>query len=140
MPFEKGKSGNPSGRPRGVQDKRRRYRALLDQHAPALIERAVELALEGDTSALKMCIDRILPTLKAQPLTVSIPCLENAETLADKSREVLNALSKGEITNDSALALLKAIETTGKIIETDELEARLQALESKLNDQSNAQN
>lgn len=65
MAFKKGQSGNPTGRPKGSKDKRTAYRELLEPHAPALIEKAVSMALEGDTTAMKICLDRLLPTVKA---------------------------------------------------------------------------
>lgn len=65
MAFQEGQSGNPAGRPKGSKDKRTELRELLEPHAPALIEKAVSMALEGDTTAMKMCLDRILPAMKS---------------------------------------------------------------------------
>jgi hypothetical protein len=71
--FEKGQSGNPAGKPKGAKDKRTELRELLRPHAPALVEKAVELALNGDLTALKLCLDRIMPPLKATPECVALP-------------------------------------------------------------------
>ena len=65
MTFERGQSGNPTGRPPGTKDKRTALRELLEPHAPALIEKAVSLALEGDITAIKICLDRLIPALKS---------------------------------------------------------------------------
>ena len=65
MKFEKGKSGNPKGKPKGAKDKRTELRALLEPHAPALIQKAVDMALAGDTVALKLCLDRIIPSMRS---------------------------------------------------------------------------
>ena len=60
--FRKGQSGNPSGRPRGARNKTTRaVEALLDGEAEALTRKAIERALEGDTTALCLCLDRLLP-------------------------------------------------------------------------------
>lgn len=64
MTFQSGQSGNPNGRPKGIVDKRVKLRQLLEPHAERLIEKVVELALAGDISALKICIDRLIPRLK----------------------------------------------------------------------------
>ncbi len=45
--FKKGQSGNPAGRPKGIKDRRVKYRELLEQHTPALVSKTVELALGG---------------------------------------------------------------------------------------------
>lgn len=71
MAFKKGKSGNPKGRPAGTGDKRRELRALLEPHASALIEKAVQMALGGDTTALRLCLDRIIPPMRAIELESS---------------------------------------------------------------------
>lgn len=63
--FMKGQSGNPAGRPKGIPDKRTQMRELFEPHAEALIDKAVQLALAGDTTALRMCLERIIPPMKA---------------------------------------------------------------------------
>lgn len=64
--FEKGQSGNPAGRPKGIADKRTELKSLLEPHAPALVQKVVEKALNGDMQALKICIDRLIPPAKVQ--------------------------------------------------------------------------
>jgi hypothetical protein len=61
-PFEKGRSGNPAGRPPGTGKRATQaMQLLLDGEAQALTRKAVELALDGNTMALRMCLDRIGP-------------------------------------------------------------------------------
>jgi hypothetical protein len=58
-PFAKGHSGNPGGRPRGsINRSTRAAQLLLDGEATALSRKAVELALAGDPTALRLCLDR----------------------------------------------------------------------------------
>lgn len=40
-------------------------RELLEIHAPALVEKAAQMALAGDTTALKLCLDRIIPVVRS---------------------------------------------------------------------------
>src|SRR5262249_41956935 len=61
-PFEKGWSGNPTGRRVGCRNKTTiAAAALLAGEAEALTRKAVELALVGDPTALLLCIERVLP-------------------------------------------------------------------------------
>jgi len=69
MPFAKGQSGNPAGRPKGSGDKRTSHRQLIDAHIPELVEVVVELAKQGDVGALKLCFERSIPRLKPQEFT-----------------------------------------------------------------------
>jgi hypothetical protein len=64
-------SGNPNGRPKGLQDKRTELRGLLAPHAKDLINQAVELAKAGDSSALRLCIDRLVPPVRAKEEAVA---------------------------------------------------------------------
>ena len=61
LPFEKGRSGNPAGRPRGCRNRSTQAAQLLLQgEAEALTRKAVELALGGDPTALRLCLDRVI--------------------------------------------------------------------------------
>lgn len=99
--FSKGKSGNPSGRPKGMPDKRTALRELLTPHAPDLVAKAVELAMQGDKTALRMCIDRLIPPLRAQSTQTQI---DVKGSLSERGEAILtsNHCSYSS-SNDSAL-------------------------------------
>ena len=40
-------------------------RELMSTKGPEIVQKVVDLALEGDRTCLKMCMDRIIPTTKA---------------------------------------------------------------------------
>ena len=69
--FKKGMpSLNPTGRPKGSVNKYTELsRTLLSDKGPEIVQKVIDLALEGDRHALKMCIDRIIPTTKAIEIT-----------------------------------------------------------------------
>ena len=67
--FRKGVSGNPAGKPKGTRHRATlAAEALLDGEAEKLTRRAIEKALEGDASALRLCLERILPTGEPDPV------------------------------------------------------------------------
>lgn len=129
MPFEKGQSGNPAGRPKGIQDKRTALRELLEPHAEQLVEKAKELALNGDTTALRLCLERIIPPVKTRDEPVSIPELEKAEGLTAKGEALLIAVARGDLGPDQASALLSVLVGQARVSEVDALEKRITALE-----------
>jgi len=92
MPWEQGESGNPAGRPPGIKDKRTAMRELLLPHADELVAKVVDMAKNGDTTALRICIDRLVPPIKARDEPVALP--ESTGSLGDRGRAVLDALGK----------------------------------------------
>jgi len=70
MTFQPGQSGNPHGRPRGARNRATiAAETLLDGEAYALTRKAIDLAKQGDTAALRLCIERILPARKDRPVS-----------------------------------------------------------------------
>jgi hypothetical protein len=60
------KSLNPTGRPKGSMNKFTALsRELMSIKGPEIVQKVVDMALEGDRTCLKMCMDRIIPTTKA---------------------------------------------------------------------------
>lgn len=127
MTFRKGKSGNPKGRPRDTRTAE--LRELLRSESGELIAKAVELAKAGDASALRLCLERILPPLKSKDTAVTVAGLTEAQTLADKARTVTDAAAEGAITPTEAATLMQSLAALARVIETDELEKRIKALE-----------
>jgi hypothetical protein len=127
--FKSGQSGNPAGKPKGAKDKRTEMRSMIAPHADKLVNKAVEMALGGDTTALRICIDRIIPALKSTDRPVTIAELDG--TLADQGRTVLAALSSGQITPEEASTLMQTVAAQARIIEITELESRIGELEKR---------
>jgi len=128
MKFQAGQSGNPSGKPVGSKDKRTALRELLNPHAPALVEKAVQKALEGDTSALKLCLDRCIAPLRSTTGSVAI---ESGGSLPERGQKTLDAIYTGEIDALTGSALLGALADQAKLVEMTEFEERLRKLEEK---------
>ena len=69
--------GNP-GRPLGARHKATlAAEAILDGEAEALTRKAVEKALEGDATALRLCLERIVPARKDRPITFELPQIDS---------------------------------------------------------------
>lgn len=121
--------GNP-GKPKGTRHKATRAAlALLDGEAEALTRRAVELALEGDTTALRLCLERIAPPRKDAPVTFTLPPMQSAADAAKAAGAVLNSVAGGDLTPTEGAHIMALVETYRRTLETTELEARVVALE-----------
>lgn len=133
-PFPPGQSGNPKGKPKGCRAKvTMDVLALLDGEAEALTRKAVEKALEGDMTALRLCLERLAPPRKDSPVTLAgLPKIKSAADLPKATAKILEAVAKGIITPSEGQALAGLIEGHRKALETAELEARVAALETNL--------
>jgi hypothetical protein len=129
-PFQKGQSGNPNGRPQGSRHKTTlAIDALLDGDAENLARKAIEMALAGDTVALRLCLDRLAPVRKDRPVTFAFPKVETTTDLPKASGALLEAVAAGELTPSEAAELGKLVEAHVRAIEVTDMAARLEALE-----------
>jgi hypothetical protein len=132
--FTKGRSGNLAGKPRGARDRATlAAEALLGVEAKALTRKAIELALKGDVQALRICLDRILPTRRGRPVQVPLPEINAASDVTAALSAVMAAISRGELTTDEAGGIATVVEAARKSIELVEIAARVAALEARRN-------
>ena len=123
-------AGN-TGRPKGSRNKTTiAIESLLQGQAEALTQTAVQKALEGDSMALKLCMERIAPAPKDQPVAFSLPKMNNAMDASEAARSVLTAASEGELTPVEATRVMGLIDSYRRTLELTEIEQRLQALEA----------
>jgi len=131
--FAPGQSGNPAGRPRGARNKATlAVMELLDGEAVGLTRKAVELALAGDTTALRLCLERLCPAPKDAPLAVDalkLPTLCPGN-MAQANAAVVRAVARGALTPAEGRALQDMLESYRRAVELTDMEKRLAALEA----------
>jgi hypothetical protein len=132
--YQPGQSGNPNGKPKGTLSRRSQLAKLLEPHAEELVNKAVELAKEGDTNALRLCVERLLPKPKDQPVSLVLPkCnLKRNEALLEIGASLIQAVAQGDITPQQATSIATILENQRKAIETEELANRIENLEQKI--------
>ena len=129
-PFQKGQSGNPGGKPPGT---RARVTVLAeklieDQHDD-IMKAVIERAKGGDPTAMRLCVERLVPVRKGRPVTFDLPPVKTAADIAGAVGELARAMAAGELTIDEASSAASVIEMHRRAIETTEIELRLQRLE-----------
>jgi hypothetical protein len=118
-PFEKGRSGNPGGRLRGSRNRATLAAAvLLEGESEALTRKAVELALEGEPVALRLCIERILPVCRERAVRLALPAIEGASDVTAAANAVTSALARGALTPGEAERIAIVVETFARAIDT----------------------
>lgn len=124
-------TGN-AGRPKGARNRTTQaVMALLEGEAEALSRKAVEMALAGDSVALRLCLERLAPPRKDAPVQFQLPRMESARDAAEASGAVLEAVSIGELTPTEGAQIMTLVDSYRRTLEVTELEARVAALEGQ---------
>lgn len=125
--FAKGNRASP-GRPAG-RGKVAELRDKLAQDLDQIIAVLRAQALAGDPQAIRILLDRVLPSLR--PVELPTPLNMPDGTLAQQAHAVVQAAAAGDIAPSQAAQIITALGGVAKIVETTELLARIEALESK---------
>jgi hypothetical protein len=132
MKFKKGTSGNPTGRPPGIPDRRTELRRKLEDRSGELLDTAIEQALEGDSGLMRALLGRVIAPAKPETLPASFTLPHGS--LTEQAQAVMVAIASGQLPTSTGSELLSAMAQVAKIREADELESRIERLESAQND------
>ena len=131
MPFEKGESGNPAGRPRGSRNRATLLmESLLADDAEAIGRKAIAMAKQGDMAAIRLCMDRLAPVRKGEPVAFELPPLDKPADSVAAAAEIVAAVAAGELTPSEAADLAKVIDVYVRAIATRAFDERLTKLEA----------
>jgi hypothetical protein len=130
--WKPGQSGNPSGRKPGTRNKATLVAlALMEGDAEKVARKVVDAAIEGDMTAARLVLERLVPTAREKPVSLDLPNTETAEGISNAQEAVLQAVANGELLPGEATTLATILENRRKALETQELEQRITALEAK---------
>jgi hypothetical protein len=131
-PFAKGVSGNPAGRPPGSRNRAGEIaQALLDGEAEALTRRCVELALDGDRVALKLCLERLVPR-RSRAVALDLPAIASTADLAPAIATIAHAVAAGDLTPYDGAELARIFDAYAHATEFGEFERRLRRVEREI--------
>ena len=122
-----------SGRPKGSRNKATiAIESLLEGRSEALTQIAISKALDGDTVALRLCLDRIAPPMKDKPVFFPLPQMQDAMDASQAAGSVLSAVSEGTLTPIEGSRVMGLIDSYRRTLELTDIEFRIKALESNL--------
>lgn len=127
--FSKGNKASP-GRPPG-RGAVAELRDKLAQDVDKVIEILRTQALAGDAQAIRILLDRVLPSLR--PVELPTPLDLPAGNLAQQAHAVVQAVAAGDIAAGQAVQIISALGGVAKIVETTDLLDRIEKLEEKQN-------
>ncbi len=127
-PFTRGNGG----RPKGARNRTTvAMEALLEGEAEKLTRKVLDMALEGDTTAMRLCMDRLMPARKDRHVPFALPKLEIAADAVKASAALVEAVAAGDLTPSEAGELSKLVEGFTRAADLHDIQARLEKLEQQ---------
>jgi hypothetical protein len=119
------------GRPKGSRNKATiALQEMLDGHGEAITRKCALLALQGDPTALRLCMERLIPPRKEHPVMFKLPLVTTAAEAAAAVDAILQGVARGQLTPVEGQTIAAILEGRRKTMQTEEHEARIRALES----------
>lgn len=129
-----GSSGNPDGRPVGSRNQATvAMESLLEGDAKRLTQKVLDLALGGDLTALRLCLERLMPPRRDRSISSSLPLIQTAQQISQAMTTVVAAISEGQITPGEGEVLAGILSVQAEVVATADLEHRVEALEKLQN-------
>lgn len=134
-PFPKGNT--LGGRPKGSKNKKKSgVNGIFDEYAPHVTRKCIELALKGDRSAMRICMDRISPAPRDASVEFSLPSVRTNRDVSRAFEKVARAVRTGRITPAEGEQISRILDSHSRAIERSEMEERIERLEQTVNDES----
>ena len=124
--------GNP-GRPLGSKNRTTRLlEQLMADEGEKLTRKVIDLALAGEVSCIKFCLDRLLPRRNGRPVDFVLPAVNDARDIVPTMAAITTGVNNGDLTAEEAVQLVHVLEGYTKILETHDHATRLEILESQM--------
>ena len=128
--FRKGQSGNPAGRPPGSGNRASiTVQNLLEGAAENIARRAAQLAEDGNVAAIRMCMNRLSPVGRHNPVALELPTIHSAQDCLRATSAILTGIASGDIAPSAAMQIVRVIDVHLRAISTHDLQVRLTKLE-----------
>ena len=132
MRFQKGQSGNPAGRPRGARNKpATALEKIVAREGQAIVQAAIELAKKGDSTPLRMFIDRLLPQRKREPVKFKLRPIETPADTVTALADISAGVGDGLLAPSEAAELGKVVDQFVRALTARGLDERMTAIEER---------
>ncbi len=124
-PFSRGKARGTRHRTTLMAER------LMADEAGAVVKATIRSALEGETAAQKLILDRVAPLRKGRPVPIDLPPVADAAGVLRALAEVIAAMARGEVSPDEAATIAGVVAAPKAIIEAQEMDRRIVELERR---------
>jgi len=130
-PFEVGNKMGRGRRP-GSRNKRTLFAAMMEGHGEAIIKQCQILALKGEPTALKLCIERLVAPCKSSSSRFRLPPLRTVSDLVKALPRIMQEVARGRLTAQEGEAIASMLDSQRRALETEEFDARLKVIEQNM--------
>ena len=103
---------------------------MFERFGGALANKAVNMALEGNMAAMRLCVSRIVAPRRKRASEFALPPLRTAADLAPAVAAIAEAVGDGAISTDEAFQLSQIVDAFARALAAGDVEERLQRLEA----------
>lgn len=131
--FKPGESGNPQGRPTGCRNKvNRALDALAEGEANAIAQAMIEKAKEGDAVAARTILDRVWPARRSARIQFDLPPISRLNEMPAAIEAINRQVADGDLSPEEGVVIVGLVEAQRRTLESNEIIARIEALEARL--------
>lgn len=123
-------SPNPKGRPPGIKERKAKVTEKLLDNVNGILDKMIQQALEGDSAAAALVVNRVLPVLRPQSEKVTF-VLDADASISKQVEQVLAAIANGEVAPDVGKKIIEAVQSLASVRAIEDLEKRITELEAK---------
>ena len=128
-PFQPGNTLG-RGRPKGSRNKPKSpEQQLLEQYATAVLSKCIAMALQGNTVAMRLCVERMMPARRQPVIQLSLPEIHGAQDLDRAAAKLTQAVQRGKITPEEGQRMADILQIRSRLIQDRDVEERIARLE-----------
>lgn len=126
-PFQPGNKFG-KGRPPGSRNKRTIFIEALEGNGLKIIESIKRAALKGDPTAMRLCMERLMPVSRTR---FKLGPVATPANLTNAISDVTQAVSEAELSPREGESVAKIVESQRRNFELHGIDVRIRALEQR---------
>ncbi len=105
------------------------WQELQHELGDQIMKKCMSLAVEGDRTALRLCMERMVAPCRDSIVQLELPSIKDLSGIEGAMDAVLQGVASGRLTPEQGEALSRILETHRRMLETCYIAAHVEQLE-----------